>query len=185
MSAAQIGTRNVPRLGGYGTRGNLASAYITLDGCSRQRSIGGHAFMANHAPSAGTVVFVAIHTSAHRRHVGHSGHNVHLCNLTMAHLACHLCFQMRAVAPIHKSWNRIESHPGDSFLPCGERSQLFDRRFIFRDFRVTPHAFGAARNRHLIAGVGIGVTELTGELERSMGLVAEGNRLGRCGSLRR
>jgi hypothetical protein len=122
---------------------------------------------------------MAIHAAAHSGHVGCYGHNIHLIYLAMARLAFQSGFRMSAMTPIHKSWNSVNSRPGNRLMFLIVLSEFPDRGFVFRNARVACHTLCGVWEGNLIARVRILMTKAASKLGGGMGFVTERNGLNR------
>jgi len=115
-------------------------------------------FMAKSTPSARFVLPVTFDTAGHFGDIGNPSRHIHFRQLSVTHFACHLCFDVRTVAPINPSRQNIHADPGNGLAGLGIGRQFLDRRFFLSDGRVARHAFGFGRKGHSIAGFRIAMT---------------------------
>ena len=129
--------------------------------------------------TAGVRIFVAVtfHATIHRGYLGHLGQRVHLGNLPVTGFALDPSFQMGAMVPENKGRDSVDASPRDRLLGLRKFRQLLDRRFVLSNRGVTGHAARGDGQRHVIAGVGIGMAFRALERGGRVRLVAEWKRL--------
>lgn len=132
--------------------------------------------------TTGVRIFVAVtlHAAVHRGYLGHLGQRVHLVNLPVTGFALDPSFQMGAMVPENKGRDGVDASPRDRLLGLRKFRQLLDRRFVLSNRGVTGHAASGGRQRHVIAGVGIGMAFRALERGGRVRLVAEWKRLRGC-----
>ncbi len=137
------------------------------------------ALVAGFASGGSFLLPMAGNTTGHGGDVCGPAHHFHLRHIAMAHLAAKAGFEVRTMTPIDKTGNGIDRLPGNRLSRLGECSQLLNRRLVSRYSSVAAHAGLCNRQRHQVARLRVGMTELAGKLKAQMCLMAERERLHR------
>jgi hypothetical protein len=99
------------------------------------------AFMAANTAGAGVISLVTVDAAAHGGNVRRFRGDLHLANVSVAHLAFQFCFQVRVMTPVNERRHGIDTDPRNPlFLPCKLRKVL-DCGFVLGDFTMTAHTF--------------------------------------------
>jgi hypothetical protein len=133
--------------------------------------------MTSSAHSGGVILHVAFDADAHGRHAGCLVHRFHLGDLAVAHFALHSRIQVFLVRPRYAGEHSIDSNPRHGLARFRVGGKFLDRGFLGGNRMMAGHAGGDRRERHEIAGCGIGMAGGALQANRKMYLVAIGKWL--------